>query len=400
MSFISDLYASLAQVFPGITPTYEVLDRDQEAYIKRQVGNLSQPSFIRSAAGLPFQNSEDIKALQSQLYSEGFYDSNNSADMSNLTKDQKKKELINGKVDSRLLKAYLKKRNYINPNKPKDSNLFSWFNPKVEEIIYDPKKESYNISPEKQNDNFTAYAQSVAGASDAIHRIFPEVNMDDVQKLSLGVVKAETNYMNNTLDKQGIVSQIKQKLGDLWKYNRHYLNPFLQKIGVDPFVKQTIENKSSNLTKFKLSNLNQTERNLLGIYSYEDLNNPYKAGLASEYLLAKNYDYFQRLQKKYPSLGITDKDIHDLTALSYNQGMSKLYHIGFDPKTGKIAPEELEAIRNMAKPGARIKDYTSTNYKYLGETLGNFLYNIEFPTGHPTYISKVNKAINTDLHKT
>lgn len=269
----------------------------------------------------------------------------------------------------------------------------------IKEMKYSLKQSPFIVSEEYQNDDLTAYANSMAGAANTIKYIYPNANMEDVQEIALGVLKRETNFMTNKKTDQDKISQTIDYLGDKWKYNRHYLNGIIELFGGQGYARQNEENKSSNLAKFKLAALSNDERNLLGIHNKKDLENPIKAGLAAEYYLAKNYDYFKRLQQTYPDLNISDDDIKYLTILSYNQGMNKLYHIGFDPKTGEARPEELKKIRDMAKKDAKIKDYTSTNYKYLGEAIGEFLYDKEFKQGHTPYISGTLNAIDKYIKK-
>lgn len=195
-------------------------------------------------------------------------------------------------------------------------------------------------------------------------------------KAAIGVQKRETNFMNN---------RVSDQIDNMEWYD--YLNP------TSPYYSNKVrkaarylagkneETQSSNMSKFKLSSLNRDERRLLGINTVEDLENPEKAGIASLYTLAKNYDYFRRLQKAYPKLGITDDDIMSLTILSYNQGMGRLYDIGFDRKTGRAIPEELESIRAMSRRDTKVKDINSTNFKHfktLGmKGVGEFLYNLQ-----------------------
>jgi hypothetical protein len=129
------------------------------------------------------------------------------------------------------------------------------------------------------------------------------------------------------------------------------------------------------LGKFKLSSLTPGEREMLGIDSPEDLNNPTMLSKAVTYYLAKNYTYFQNLSKKYPELGLTEEDIVNLTTISYNQGMDNLKSIGF--KNGKIAPEEIRAIRDSANNDNVVDDIKSTTWsrggkvgEFIGKTTG------------------------------
>lgn len=246
----------------------------------------------------------------------------------------------------------------------------------IQEIPFESKPSRFELSDEYKNENMTRFMDSMEGAAPIISTLFPQADINEVMKAAIGVQKRETNFMTN---------RVSDQIDNMSWYE--YLNP------LSPYYNNKVrkvarylsgkneETQSSNMSKFKLSSLNMDERKLLGINSVEDLENPEKAGIASLFTLAKNYDYFKRLQKTYPDLGITNNDILSLTILSYNQGMSKLWDIGFDRKTGKAAPEELQSIRNMSKRDAKVKDINSTNYKHfktLGmKKIGEFLYNLQ-----------------------
>lgn len=219
---------------------------------------------------------------------------------------------------------------------------------------------------------FVEYANSVEGSKDLIRKLFPEIDVDEVERITLAVQGRETGFMKNKESDQTGIDALKVKAKH---YAREHVSGF----------KKSREQWSSNLAKTKLSSFTGPERRMFSLNAPEDLEDPKKAGAAAMYLLAKNYDYFKRLQSSYPQLGITDADISYLTELSFNQGMNKLNHIGFDPKTGAIAPEELETIRYLADPNTRIKDVNSTHYSHLG-ALGEFIYNLT-EDGYVPYIA-------------
>lgn len=222
---------------------------------------------------------------------------------------------------------------------------------------------------EEDSPLFKRYANSVAGSKDLLKKLFPSVNTDEVELITLAVQGRETGFMKNKKSDQTGIAGIKTTLGNFYR---------------DNIKEKPAEQVSSNLSKMKLSSFTYNERHLLGLKNASDLENPEKAGRAAAYLMAKNYDYFKRLQATYPNLGITDSDVRYLTELSYNQGMRKLSTIGFTEQ-GLPAPKEIETIRTMAAPDAKIKDISSTNYRYLGK-IGEFLYN-NFEDGHSPYIS-------------
>ena len=158
---------------------------------------------------------------------------------------------------------------------------------------------------------------------------------------------------------------------------------------------RTEANLSSDLTKTKFNSLTLQEKEYLGINSPQDLNDPKLAARAVMFILGRNYSYLKNLQATYPYLGLTDEDVRNATILSYNQGMSKLRTLGFD-NNGHAAPQELEALRQLADENLLIKDITATNYKYL--PFGSWIYDI-FGEGNTSYISSANKAIRENIRK-
>lgn len=220
---------------------------------------------------------------------------------------------------------------------------------------------------------FKEYADGVAGAKSVIGKMFPNADMDAVEQAVLAVQGRETNFMRTKGSDLTGVDKLKYKAREFYR---------------DKIKETDPEAVSSDLNKMKLSSFTPNERHLLGIKKPSDLNNPELAGRAATYMMAKNYDYFKRLSIEYPELGLTEDDLRYLTELSYNQGMDKLKTIGFDEK-GNIKKSEIETIREMAKPNAKVKDISSTNYRHLG-AIGKFLYD-KFGSAHTPYISAAEK---------
>lgn len=246
----------------------------------------------------------------------------------------------------------------------------------VDEYSFRPGKSNYSFDKSIDNDKLRAFADSMAGGSQVIGSIYPNADMGDVQKIALAVLGRETGFMNNTVQ-----DQIDR--GDKSKTMAN----------AEEFVKTRLfhepeESKSSNLTKFKITALTPNERKFLGINSKDDLEDPAKAGLASMYYLAKNYDYFKRLQSTYPDIGLTDQDIRDLTALSYNQGMGRLYSIGFD-SNGNLDPSEIESIRALAESDEKVDDISATKlgrvYK-RAPGIAQTLYDLGVGTRSTSYV--------------
>lgn len=270
--------------------------------------------------------------------------------------------------------------------RPKDNKTSFVSTPSIQSDITLPQ--------EYMTSEMQEFINSAEGSKNLMKELFPNSNPDIVMNLLLGVLKRETNFMQNKVSDQ---KSLKSKLMQYAK------NKYRNYKGL------TDETKSSNLTKFKLSTLNSQARQLLGIIQPADLEIPSNAAKAGMYILSRNYDYLKRLQNKYPELGITDDDINAAVISSYNQGMNKYWHLGFDPNTGEAKPEELEQLRYFTDPNNKIWDITATNYKYLNYLglgkLGDFLYK-SFENPHVPYIASglesqklINKKLNTDQVK-
>lgn len=237
-------------------------------------------------------------------------------------------------------------------------------NPKFTEMnIGDSEEQKYYVRGQEENPLLNEYSKGLNNSAKYMSKVFPEVNFDNIQQIALSVLKRETGYMTNTEKMQRQRSEyqnLKYGAKDFYKYN----------------VKgESQDQKSSDLGKFKLSSLTSGEREMLGIDSVEDLENPTILSKAVTYYLAKNYTYFQNLSKKYPELGLTEEDIINLTTISYNQGMNNLKSIGF--KNGKIAPEEIRAIRDSVNNDNVVDDIKSTTWsrggkvgEFIGKTTG------------------------------
>lgn len=247
----------------------------------------------------------------------------------------------------------------------------------ISEIKLDTNaKSKFNVSEKYQNADMENFILGMAQGENSISKIYPDVPMDIIQQIAIAVQKRETNFMTNKVSDQGKIQQLE--------------NDIVEKI-------KGPETKSTNTSKMKLASLSINERAFLGIKTKDDLEDPKKAGLAAELYLAKNYDYFKRLQKEYPELGITNEDIINATILSYNQGMGKLYTLGFD-KEGKANPNQLIELRKLADKDTKIKDVSSTKYRFLGK-LGELLYDkLEDP--FQPYISSARQAMEENIINT
>ena len=244
--------------------------------------------------------------------------------------------------------------------RPKESGV------EVKQLHWDLKDSKFKLNAAHPKEMDT-YMRSLSGLTDIIHTIYPNVNTDDLQQMAIGILKRETNYM--TRPNKGKLQAVAR------------------------FFKDETTN-SSELVKMKYNALTPTERDLIGIKEPKDLNDPKKAAAGVMFLLSRNYDYMQRLSEKYPDLGITKDDVVNATVLSYNQGMSKLRTLGFDNEGVKDLQEILE-LRRLSNPETKIKDVTSTNYKYLGQ-LGSWLYD-KFEDPYTPYVASFRKALRDDI---
>ena len=246
-----------------------------------------------------------------------------------------------------------------------------------------------------QVEKLKTFMDSMAGAAPDIGRIYRNADMDTVQRIAIAVLGRETDYMQNTESVRTGKEGAKVKLQ----------NALRKIIGSDD-----PETKSSDLTKFKLSTLTQDERSWLGIKDAKDLEDPANAGRASLLVLAKNYDYFARYAQENPQLGLTKQDIEDLTALSYNQGMSMLYSVGtaVDEETGEryVVPGKLEAIRQAAESDEPISDFSATKpgriaeeYPALTGLMRMLYYNGIWGNRNISYMNSARQAIQNVREK-
>ena len=238
------------------------------------------------------------------------------------------------------------------------------------------------------------YMNSVYSTTESLKKIFPDVDMDNINKIAIAIMKKETGYGQYLKGiKTPILEHVKAKIkktkdvtesvldglskdhsrktpkgSNILQATGSYIATLFGDVfeGVDKGVEKYNETKSTKIAKFKLSTLSKRERDFLGIHSKKELDEDVeKAGRAVTYILCKNYRYFQKYAQANPDLEMTEDDIINNTGLSYNQGMRVLRHIGYDNTTGLIDPSELDYIRAISRPGAVVRDINSTNWKYL-----------------------------------
>ena len=231
-------------------------------------------------------------------------------------------------------------------------------------------KSKYLDLPIAENPLMREYMNSLAASKEVFKDVFTDVDLDFVEKAAIAITKRETGFMSNKpSDNKWSPSFIARNLA-------HSLRGTPEEV------------ISQDLTKMKFSSLSSEYRASIGLNSPEQLSNdPTISGRAVMLLLAKNYDYFQRLAKENPGLGLTKTDIENATIRSYNR-MS--YTLGFDEE-GYYAPEELEYLRRSSAIGYKEKDISSTNWKYLGK-LGAWMYD-KSGDPHTPYVSAARETM-------
>ena len=150
---------------------------------------------------------------------------------------------------------------------------------------------------------------------------------------------------------------------------------------------------SLGIGKTKYDALDNFAREYFNITGPEDLSDDNKSVDAISYILTKNYELFKDYAQQYPSLGLTEQDIRNMSILAYNQGSNRLINTG-RVDDNRTPEEEVAALRDLYE--GSMADISSTKYKYLGP-VGDVAYNLALSTGleqpGEKYISKVNNYI-------
>lgn len=226
-------------------------------------------------------------------------------------------------------------------------------------------KENPSFDIEGGNKDVTSFIKGMDSIERLLKSTFPNIDYDTLKKAAVAIQKRETNLFTNRKSQQTGINYLTNEAGNLVKKWKGIPSSSI----------------STDFAKIKPGSFSTAEKTMLGITSTNSLNDPTIAGRAALYLLARNYSYFQNLQKQIPEL--TDEDILNATILSYNQGMGKLKHIGYDHKTNQFNQDEIDALRTISNSDL-IKDVSSTNYKYL-PIIGEQLYDT-FVDGHVPYV--------------
>lgn len=283
-------------------------------------------------------------------------------------------------------------------------------------------KSSLSIDNHTPNEHLQEYMNSLASSKETLRSIYDEseVDLDFIEKAALAITKRETGFMENkqsdvkenwnkgireakdavmshARDAAHVMRNAKEKY-DKGKIPEFNLNDFKDLSGYMKEVFDVVtdvndEIISQDLTKMKFNSLPKAYRDAIGLTSPEQLStDPTITGRAVSLLLAKNYEYFTRLSKKYPELGLTKEDIENAVIKSYNTGMASLYSLGFDNETGKLDKEEVEKLRRESAIGAKEKNVNATNWKYLGD-IGEWLYD-RLASPHTPYVSAARNTMS------
>ncbi len=159
---------------------------------------------------------------------------------------------------------------------------------------------------------------------------------------------------------------------------------------------KTDENISLGVGKVKLKNIDNFAKKYFDVNTVQDLADDNKTVDIISYQLVKNYEIFKDYAKQYPQLKLKDQDVKNMAILAYNQGTNILLKTGRNTTNPKSSKEQLAALKKLYK--GTVADISSTNYKYLPESIKDVAYNAALATGYEKpgeyYISKVNRYID------
>lgn len=231
---------------------------------------------------------------------------------------------------------------------------------KMEVPVYDKNGNDTGRKREISNPQFNEYKDALASSKKMFKDIYPDVDSDFIEKAAISILGRETYFMEH---KQSDYRKIDGNPGGVGSF----LSAWLRRAGYR-VKKVHPEKQSRDLTKMKFSSVPDMFRKAIGLETPEQLDNdPTVAGRAAYAILARNYDYFQRLAKEYPELGLTKTDIENATIQSYNTGMKSGmgYSLGFNKETGQLDMSEIELLRRRGTEGYKEIDPSSTNWPHV-----------------------------------
>lgn len=247
---------------------------------------------------------------------------------------------------------------------PFDSSIKSDL--KVEVPVYDRHGKDTGERKVIDNPQLTEYKNALASSRQVFKDIYPDVDDDFIERAAVAILGRETYFMEH---KQSDYRKVFDNPGNVMDFASAWIRNATTTLLKEPEV------VSRDLTKTKYSSIPNYIKVAIGLENPEQLDtDPTITGRAVYALLARNYDYFQRLAKEYPEMGLTKTDIENATLQSYNSGMGSGlgYSLGFDEDTGNIDMSEIELLRRRGTEGYKEKDPSSTNYPYITK-LGDIL---------------------------
>lgn len=230
---------------------------------------------------------------------------------------------------------------------------------KMEVPVYDRDGNDTGRKREISNPQFNEYKDALASSKEMFRDIYPDVDGDFIEKAAISILGRETYFMEH---KQSDYRRIKDNPGGI----SDFMSAWIRRGATG--LKRVSEVRSRDLTKMKFSSVPDTFRRAIGLETPEQLDNdPTVAGRAVYVILARNYDYFNRLAKEYPEFGLTKTDIENATIQSYNSGMGSGlgYSLGFNQETGQLDMSEIELLRRRGTEGYKEADPSSTNWPHV-----------------------------------
>lgn len=231
---------------------------------------------------------------------------------------------------------------------------------KMEVPVYDKNGNDTGRKREISNPQFNEYKDALASSKEMFKDIYPDIDGDFIEKAAISILGRETYFMEH---KQSDYRKIDGNPGGVGSF----LSAWLRRAGYS-VKKIHPEKQSRDLTKMKFSSVPDMFRKAIGLETPEQLDDdPTVAGRAAYAILARNYDYFQRLAKEYPEFGLTKTDIENATIQSYNTGMKSGmgYSLGFNKDTGQLDMSEIELLRRRGTEGYKEADPSSTNWPHV-----------------------------------
>ena len=243
-----------------------------------------------------------------------------------------------------------------NSSGKKELPELNWNENVKSDMVY--QYEHPELVSDKRKSMVNEYMNGLAGSKDNMEMLFPNVDMDMMEKAAIGLLKREGNFME--------VAD-----GGLMQNASNYARGMLK----------NDKNRTVRTSGLKLSSFTEKERKLLDIKSRDDLDSSLqKQARGVMYLLSKNYDYMRRYAERHPELGITEDEMLGFALIGFNQGMGKLYAIN---------PQSIEEFRKTS-----FNDDYRFPVQYSEKPIGQVLGRLANATQNIPLVGSVNKWIN------